>query len=60
MQAVAFRAPISQARPVGARPAQRSAAARNVRMFSAPKKEAIEAAIKEAEETCADGVSGEW
>jgi hypothetical protein len=29
-------------------------------MFSAPKKEAIEAAIKEAEETCADGVSGEW
>ena len=60
MQSLTVR-PAVCARPMGARVAARPAARPSrVVMMSAPKKEAIEAAIKEAEESCAGGASGEW
>jgi hypothetical protein len=51
--------------PAVARPSSRAAArpapaARSVRVMSAPKPEAIEQAVKDAEESCAGGATGEW
>ena len=40
-----------------AKPASRAA---RLVMFSAPKENAIKDAIKDAEETCAGGATGEW
>ncbi|KAI3433613.1 hypothetical protein D9Q98_003422 [Chlorella vulgaris] len=50
--------------PAVARPSSRAAArpapaARSVRVMSAPKPEAIEQAVKDAEESCAGGATGE-
>jgi hypothetical protein len=57
VRASLVRAPVAQrSTVVAAKPAR---AARLV-AFSAPKKEAIQDAIKEAEETCAGGATGEW
>lgn len=57
MQSITVRAPVA-ARPATALRSQ-ARTARRVVVFSAPKQEQIEAAIKEAEETCAGGPSGE-
>lgn len=55
--AIAFKAPL-------VRPAQRATArpqrAASLVVRSAPKSEDIQKAIKEAEDTCAGGASGEW
>ena len=57
LRASLVRAPAAQrSAVVVAKPAR---AARLV-AFGAPKKEAIQEAIKEAEETCAGGATGEW
>jgi hypothetical protein len=62
MQSVTVRAaPV--ARPaVGARVAARSARSglRTVRLYSSPNPGQVEQAIKEAEEACEGGPSGEW
>ena len=50
-------------RPVAPRSAvvaAKPSRAMRVVVFSAPQKGAIEAAIKDAEETCAGGSTGEW